>query len=228
MARSGRPRPGRGAASSRRIFVYAESSPSRGSSSSSRSSSPSSGRSRPLRTSSPTRPAPAARCRDRDGRRRGAAGLHRAPRRRRDGRPRAGRERHEPSRVPQGRRSRVRPGRARRMPLDPTGTTVTVDGEEKDVYVVTIGGAAGRGLRQPLPDRRHVRRPREPERPTGVRRPGGRDPGRAGRVPDGQLHQGPEPQRVLPGADEHRAHHDPRGRRTGAAPASSVGTRSPG
>ena len=75
---------------------------------------------------------------------------------------------------------------------------------------------AGRGLRQPLPDRRHVRRPGEPERPTGVRRPGGRGPGGAGRLPDGQLLQGPEPQRVLPGADEHRADHDPRGRRTGA------------
>ena len=134
---------------------------------------------------------------------------------RRHGRPRAGQERYEPARVPQARRPRLHPGepqgRARADRYDGHGRRGGEGGLRRHRRRATR-----RGVRQPFADRRHLRRPRRPDRPAGVRGPRRRDSRRGGLLPEGELPHGPRPQRARACPHEHRARHDPGGRGAGA------------
>ncbi len=100
--------------------------------------------------------------------------------------------------------------------LEPAGTTVTVDGEEKDVYLVTIDGQQV----EVYDNRSRIGGtyvdPANPSAPPVFAVPADVLAVEQVNFQTGQLLQGPGPQRVLPGADEHRARHDPRGGRAGA------------
>ncbi len=89
--------------------------------------------------------------------------------------------------------------------LEPTGTTVTVDGEEKDVYVITVDGQQV----EVYDNRSRIGGtyidPANPNAPPVFAVPADVVPAEQIDFQTGNYTQGPEPQRVLPGADEHRA-----------------------